>query len=300
MRIFLTGATSVIGSAAAPALARAGHTVTALVRTGQAAGVKQHGVDVLTGELADVAVNRGALDGFDALVHCARDTSPNGVEIDRQLIEAFREVFWRAGHGLFLYASSTWVIGPTRGSVDETAPLHPPQIERDRPAIEKHVLDSQGGGVRAIVVRPGVVYGGERGVVADMLRDAMNGIVRVVGTGDNHWPLVYRDDVADLFVRLLAHADIAGIVHATDGSDDTVNDLVEAMATHVTHPPEVRHMSLEQARARMGPLAEALAMDQMVRSPKALAIGWTPSLTSAARNVPRLLEERRDQVMGAG
>ena len=50
----------------------------------------------------------------------------------------------------------------------------------------------------------------------------------------------------------------------------------------------------------MGPLAEALAMDQMVRSPRALAIGWAPSLTSAARNVPRLLEERRDQVMGAG
>ena len=43
-----------------------------------------------------------------------------------------------------------------------------------------------------------------------------------------------------------------------------------------------------------------LAMDQIVRSPKALAIGWAPSLTSASRNIPRLLEERRDQAMGAG
>jgi hypothetical protein len=59
-------------------------------------------------------------------------------------------------------------------------------------------------------------------------------------------------------------------------------------------------MSIADARHRMGALAEALAMDQIVRSPKALAIGWTPSLTSASRNVPRLLEERRDQVMGAG
>lgn len=300
MRIFLTGATSVVGSAVAPALARAGHTVTALVRSGRAARVKAPGVEVLTGDLADITVNRAALEGFDALVHCAHDGSPAGLEIDRQVIDVFREMFWRAGHGVVVYASSTWVIGPTRGAADETAALHPPEIERNRPAIEKHVLDSQGGGVRAIVVRPGVVYGGERGVVADMLRDAMNGIVRVVGTGDNHWPLVYRDDVADLFVRLLAHPDISGIVHATDGSDDTVNDLVEAMADHVTHRPEVRHMTPEAARTRMGPLAEALAMDQRVRSPRALAIGWTPSLTSAARNVPRLLEERRDQVMGAG
>jgi hypothetical protein len=29
-----------------------------------------------------------------------------------------------------------------------------------------------------------------------MLRDAGNGIVRVVGSGDNHWPLIYRDDLA--------------------------------------------------------------------------------------------------------
>jgi nucleoside-diphosphate-sugar epimerase len=178
--------------------------------------------------------------------------------------------------------------------------INPPEIERDRPATEQAVLESHGGGVRAVVLRPGLVYGGDSGVVSDMLRDAANGIVRVVGSGDNRWPLIYRDDLADLFVRVVAHADAAGIVHATDGSDDTVNDLVAAMSSHVVHKPEVRYMSIADARHRMGTLAEALAMDQIVRSPKALAIGWSPSLTSASRNVPRLLEERRDQVLGAG
>ena len=302
MRIFLTGATSAIGTAVAATLARAGHSVSALVRPSRPvpAKLRQQGVDVLTGDLSDIAVNRGALDGYEALVHCARDTSPRGPEIDRQLVDAFRDVFWRAGRGLFVYTSSAWVIGPTRGPVDETTAVNPPEVERDRPAIERVVLESKGGGVRAIVVRPGVVYGGENGIVADMLRDAMNGIVRVVGSGDNHWPLVYRDDLADLYARLVVHPEIDGVVHATDGSNDTVNDLVEAMGAHVVHKPEVRHMSIADARHRMGALAEALAMDQIVRSPKAHAIGWVPSLTSASRNVPRLLEERRDQVMGAG
>jgi nucleoside-diphosphate-sugar epimerase len=302
MRIFLTGATSLVGAAVAASLARAGHHVTAIVRpTGPVpARLRQQGIEVLTGDLSDVAVNRGSLDGYEALVHCARDTSPRGPEIDRQVIDAFRDVFWRAGRGLLVYASSAWVIGPTHGPADEAAAINPPECERDRPATERAVLDSQGGGVRAIVVRPGLVYGGDSGIVADMLRDAMNGIVRVVGSGDNHWPLIYRDDLAELFARLVAHPDISGIVHATDGSDDTVNDLVEAMSTHVVHVPEVRHMSIADARHRMGTLAEALAMDQIVRSPKALAIGWTPSLTAASRNVPRLLEERRDQAMGAG
>jgi nucleoside-diphosphate-sugar epimerase len=301
MRIFLTGATSLIGAAVAPALVKAGHKVTAILRpTGPVpARLRQQGIDVLTGDLSDVGANRSALEGHDALVHCARDTSARAVETDRQVIDACRDVFWRAGRGVLVYASSAWVIGPTRGAVDESTPITPPEIERDRPATEQAVLESQGGGLRAVVVRPGLVYGGDGGVVADMLRDACNGIVRVVGTGDNHWPLIYRDDLADLFVRLIGHADVAGIVHATDGSDDTVNDLVEAMSSHVTHKPEVRHMSMADARHRMGALAEALAMDQVVRSPKALGIGWAPSLTSASRNVPRLLEERRDQVMGA-
>ena len=302
MRIFLTGATSLIGAAVAPALVRAGHQVTAILRpTGPVpARLREQGVGVLTGDLSDVAANRAVLEGYAALVHCARDTSARGPEIDRQVIDTWRDVFWRAGSGLMVYASSAWVIGPTAGAVDESTAINPPEIERDRPSTERAILESQGGGVRAVVVRPGLIYGGDSGIVSDMLRDAANGIVRVVGSGDNHWPLIYRDDLVDLFVRVIGHAAAAGVVHATDGSDDTVNDLVEAMSSHVTHKPEVRHMSLADARHRMGALAEALAMDQIVRSPKALAIGWTPSLTSASRNVPRLLEERRDQVMGAG
>lgn len=302
MRIFLTGATSLIGAAVAPALVKSGHHVTAILpaKGPVPARLREQGVDVLTGDLSDVAANRSTLEGYTALVHCARDTSPRGPEIDRQVVDTWRDVFWRAGSGLMLYASSTWVIGPTPIAVDESAPINPPEIERDRPATERAFLESQGGGVRAVVVRPGLVYGGDSGIVSDMLRDAANGIVRVVGSGDNHWPLIYRDDLVDLFVRVIAHADVAGIVHATDGSDETVNDLVEAMSSQVTHKPEVRHMSIADARHRMGALAEALAMDQIVRSPKALSIGWSPSLSSASRNVPRLLEERRDQVMGAG
>src|SRR5215208_5169695 len=120
MRIFLTGATSLIGGAIAPALARAGHHVTAIVRpTGPVpARLKQQGIDVLTGDLSDVSANRSALDGYDALIHCARDASPQGPEIDRRVVDTCRDVFWRAGRGVMIYASSAWVIGRTRGAVD--------------------------------------------------------------------------------------------------------------------------------------------------------------------------------------
>jgi hypothetical protein len=52
-------------------------------------------------------------------------------------------------------------------------------------------------------------------------------------------------------------------------------------------------MPIEEARAKMGPFADALALDQIVRSPRARALGWTRMLHSVAGNVARLLEEFR-------
>jgi hypothetical protein len=43
----------------------------------------------------------------------------------------------------------------------------------------------------------------------------------------------------------------------------------------------------------MGAFADALALDQVVRSPRAKALGWTPALHSVAGNAARLLEEWR-------
>ena len=52
-------------------------------------------------------------------------------------------------------------------------------------------------------------------------------------------------------------------------------------------------MPLPEATKKMGAYAEALALDQIVRSPRARAIGWKPSLRSVAGNAARLVEEWR-------
>jgi hypothetical protein len=53
-------------------------------------------------------------------------------------------------------------------------------------------------------------------------------------------------------------------------------------------------MPLEEARNKLGPYADALALDQIVRSARARALGWSPTLHSVRRNIPRLLEEFRE------
>lgn len=299
MRIFLTGATGYVGSAVLHALLRGGHQVTALVRDPEKAErVAMRNVQPVIGDLSKLKSHLAAAEACDGIIHTAFE-SKRGPIVDREAIEVLLGAARRrsaAGHtSFFVYTSGVWVLGKTTKPAEEDAPVNPAPLVAWRPAHENAVLDvGAGGGVRTAVIRPGVVYGGSRGIIGDMLKDAANGLVRVVGAGKNHWPCVYDRDLADLYLRVASNPTASGIFHANDEADERVNDIAEALANHAKTPADIRHVPLEEARAKMGDYADALALDQKVRSPRARALGWSPSLHSVARNVARLLEEYRN------
>ena len=169
-----------------------------------------------------------------------------------------------------------WVLGPSPDPATEESPLNPTPIASWRPAHEKLVLDAVSPTLRTMVVRPGVVYGNGGGMVGDLLKMASNGLVRVVGDGNNHWPLVYDRDLADLYARLVANPEASGIYHANDEGDERLNDIIAAIKPHVAHRPDVRYVPIDEARTKMGPMADAWALDQVVRSARARALGWAP------------------------
>lgn len=302
MRIFLTGATGYVGAAVFDALVRAGHEVTALVRDHEkAARVASCGGHPFVGNLADPESFRGAAEAQDGYIHTAFDPSNRGPEIDRVALEAIvasarrpRTAGSTAPSTRFvIYTSGIWVLGRTSEPAAEDAPVNPVALVSWRPEIEQFMIGSATDRVRSIVVRPGIVYGGGEGIVGELFKNASNGLVRVVGDGSNHWPLIYDRDLADLYVRLAAREDAAGIYHANDEGDERVNDLVSAIAPYLAVRPDVRYVPLEEARSKMGPYADALALDQVVRSPRARALGWAPTLHSVAGNAARLLDEWR-------
>jgi nucleoside-diphosphate-sugar epimerase len=231
------------------------------------------------------------------IVHTALDGSSRRDKIDRQAIETFLGAATsRAASGrpsAFIYTSGVWVLGPAPSAVDESARPNPAELVSWRPGHEQRVLDTGSAGVRAIVIRPGIVYGGARGIVADIFKDVANGLVRVIGSGDNHWPLIYDRDLGDLYLRLVNTPAASGVYHANDEGDETVNHLVEAIGAHAPIHPSVRHVPLAEARQKLGPYADALALDQIVRSPRARGLGWAPTLHSVAGNAVRLFDEWR-------
>jgi nucleoside-diphosphate-sugar epimerase len=299
MRIFLTGATGYIGSAVLDAIVRGGHQVTALVRDPERAErISQRGVKTVVGELSKDKSYAGKAAECDAIVHTAYENSKRGVKVDRQAIDSLLAAAHRrvseGKSASLVYTSGLWVLGDTQGRATEDFPAHPAAHAAWRLEHERLVLEANANGIRTAVVRPGIVYGGSRGIIGDLLRDALNGLVRVVGDGRNHWPCVYDRDLGDLYLRVVTNPAASGIFHANDEADERVDDIVEAIARHAKMPPDVRHVPIEEARAKLGPYADALALDQIVSSARARALGWAPAIHSVSANVPRLLEEFRN------
>jgi nucleoside-diphosphate-sugar epimerase len=302
MRVFLTGATGYVGSAVLDALVRAGHEVTALVRDPAMAEMlsRRSGVHPVLGELATPKSYVKHVEACDGTIHTALEGSKRNAAVDRQAIETLLpSVRKRASSKgerapFFIYTSATWVIGKATWPADEDSKLNPTPLMSWRPAHEQAVLEAGAdGAVRTVVLRPGIVYGGARGIIADLVKEASNGLIRVIGNGKQHWSCVYDRDLADLYAKLATSETASGIFHANDEADESVEDIIAAIANQVTMRPDVRNVPLEEARAKIGMLADALALDQKVRSPRARALGWVPSLHSVAGSVARLFEEFR-------
>ena len=297
MRIFLTGATGYIGSAVLDALLRANHKVTALVRSPQAAdALALRGVTPVLGDLRTLKSCRAVAEGFDSYIHTAADSTAKREEVDRKTIDTLMSAAAaraRTSPCSFVHTSGLWVLGSNAQPMDETAQPNPGQLLGWRVAHEQIVLQAATANLRTAIIRPGIVYGGSHGIVSDLLKNGLNGLIRVIGAGENHWPLVYVRDLADLYVRAAGLPEASGIYHANDEADETVNAIVDGIKRHLSMPPDVRHVPLEEGRKKLGAYADALALDQRVRGPRARALGWSPTLHSVSTNVPRLLEEFR-------
>src|SRR5262249_7107998 len=186
--------------------------------------------------------------------HAAFDYT-RGPSVERAALEAIIEAARRprtAGSKVpdrrfIIYTSGVWVLGRAPEPVAEDAPVNPIGMASFRPDHERLVLAAGRRRLRTAVIRPGVVYGSGGGLVGDIFKAAANGLVRVIGDGNNHWPLVYDRDLADLYARLVVNEDASGIYHANDEGDERVNDIVAAIGPYLSVRPDVRYVPIDKA-----------------------------------------------------
>jgi nucleoside-diphosphate-sugar epimerase len=277
MKVFLTGATGYIGTAVAERLRAAGHQLSGLARTDQAvAKLEAAGVTPVRGDFTNPAAVASGARSANAVISMA---TTYDAKVDAPAVDAILDAL-AGSNKPFIYTSGIWVNGDTAGMVvDETTPPEPVELVAWRKAVEDRVLEAAGRGVRSVVIRPAIVYGRGGGIPAGFRDSARKaGAARFVGSGENRWPMVHVDDLADVYLLALERAPGGTLLLAASGPAYPVRELAAAASRGAGRSGNTAEWPIEEARTELGSgYADALTLDQQASSRRAEELlGWRP------------------------
>ncbi|MEU5083598.1 MULTISPECIES: NAD-dependent epimerase/dehydratase family protein [Streptomyces] len=275
MKVFVTGGSGYIGRSLLRILSERGDSVTALVRSDESAKtVSDLGATPVKGELTDATVLREAAAAADGVVHLALTGDERSGEVDRAAANA---LLAGAGGNPYVHTGGSWTYGDTDGFADEDAPFAPPMITAWRGPLEEQLLATRTQGSHPVIVRPGIVYGQGGGLLGFFLGEGVQaGAIGYLGDGTSHWSLVHVDDIADLYARALT-APAGGHYLGVTGVSVQTREVAEALGQAAGIPGRTRSISREELAGKLGPLADALFLDQRFATTKAQdELGWNP------------------------
>ncbi len=281
MRVFITGASGYIGQAVALAFRKRGHHVSGLVRSETSANhLRMNEIIPIIGDISQPQTYFFHAEQAEVLVHCAFEMSAEAVSKDLVAIETLLSAAKKSTQvKSLIYTSGIWVYGNTRGQLaDEMTPLNPLNLVRWRPDHETQILEAASPTLRAMVIRPGCVYGGAGSLTAMWLAEASKtGNISYIGDGSNRWSMIHRDDLAESYV-LAAEKELSGsAINVNDGTHYTVREMVEATAKAAKIPGKILSLSEREATQLYGPLAEGLSVDQRISNERAIRLlDWHP------------------------
>jgi nucleoside-diphosphate-sugar epimerase len=215
MTVLVTGATGDVGRHVTERLLADGMAVRALCRS--VPDGLPGGVELVHGDLTAPETLDPAVAGVDAVVHCAAHLGGGGRELHRQVnvggTTALLAAAQRAHVGRVVHLSTLAVYGrKCDGQFVRPADGYDPFPElRDdyawsKIAAERWVrLYRDHGGLDAVVLRPGIIYGGRRDFVARVAR-RVGPLLVVLGSPGMLLPLVHVHDVAEAVLRALRTA----------------------------------------------------------------------------------------------
>lgn len=282
MRVFVTGASGWIGSAALAELLRAGHRVVGLARSDAAAAtLAAAGAEVHRGSLDDLdSIRAGARDA-EAVIHLANkhDFSNPAVSnaAERAAVHAIAETLVGTGRP-FLLASV--IAGLARGrpaTEDDASPAHGPDSPRG--GSENLALAFVERGVHTVSVRfaPTVHGAGDHGfisVVAGIARE--KGVSGYPGDGTNRWAAVHRSDAGRLVALALEKAPAGARLHAVAEQGVPTREIAEAIGRALDLP--VAPVDPDDVPDHFGWVGTYFAMDLPATSTATRELlGWTPA-----------------------
>ncbi len=298
MKVFVTGATGVLGRRVVAGLLGRGGQVTAVARTaGKAAALDRLGATPAEVSLFDHDALAAAVAGHDVVVNLAT-AIPTGErandlaawdendrirrEGSRNLVDAALE----AGAGRYVQESITLLYAEGGdGRLDESAPVEPTAITACALAAEAEAarFTATGGG-ESVALRFAYLYGHDSAHTVDAIAAARAGAPFEIGPPDAYRPVVTNDDAAAAVVA--AFDAPGGLYNIADDRPLTRSEHVDALAGALggdvgLAPP----LDIE-----MPATAAMLVRSQRVTSERFReATGWRPRYPSAHEGWPAVL-----------
>ena len=299
MNIVVAGGTGFIGSSLIPLLRLGGHDVVVLTRDPERApptqGVTRVRWDGVTQGEWTVHVQRA-----DAVINLAGESIGGGrwtasrkerivasrVNATRALLESIRRGEKRPS--LFVSSSAVGYYGPVEsGDVTED---HPPgsgfladvclRWEQEASAVGEL-------GVRVVILRTGVVIGEKGGALERMILPFRLYAGGPLGTGNQWFPWVHREDIAGVILFALGSKSLAGPVNVVAPESVDMRTFCAALGVALSRPSwfPVPAIAL---RAALGEMADMILTGQRVVPSKLLGLGYEfryPALAAALASV---------------
>lgn len=306
MRVFVAGATGVLGQPSVKGLVAAGHEVRGAARSeGKAALLRSLGATPVTTDLFDAASVREAVAGCDAVVHLATKIPSltrmrwKGAwkENDRLRRDATHNLVDGAlatNAQTFVMESITFVYADGGEKwLDENAPTNlvwaPLESAMD---AEKETKRFGEGGGRAVILRFGLFYAPYAASTIDTVKLAKRKMFGVIGKGENYFSSIHVDDAAAAVVAALNAP--SGTYNVAEDEPSRQEDYAQAMfeAFHLGKP---RHVPKWLGKLVLGPPSKYILQSQRISSKRFKeATGWSPrhhnvreGMVSVAAAMPR-------------
>lgn len=274
MRVAVTGASGLIGTALVPHLESAGHAVTRFVRRAASAGEQQWD---------GASLDPAQLDGIDAVVHLSgagvgdRRWSPSYKQevLSSRVVSttAVADAVAAAGTPVLLSASAVGFYGDTGDRLtDESGPRGDGFLAAVCEAWEAATAAAENS-ARVVHLRTGIVLSSSGGALGRQLPVFRAGLGAPLGSGRQWLPwITLRDEVAA--IGYLLTAEVSGPVNLVAPNPVTNREFTKALGRAVHRPTLPIGVPGSVLRAGLGEFAGELLTGQRLRPSVLLDAGF--------------------------
>ena len=294
MKVAISGASGLIGTALRSSLTSDGHEVLALTRRASLPPVETITWDVDKGRF-----DASGLEGVDAVIHLAgepvakrwnqarkkaiRQSRVRGTKL---LVEGLKSL--KNPPKLLLSASAVGFYGDGGDTeLDESTPPGEGFLPDVCQEWEKTTMEALGLGIRAVCMRTGIVLSTKGGALGQMLLPFRLGLGGPLGSGKQWMPWVHIDDIVGAFRYVMANDDLVGTVNGTSPNPATNADFAKALG-RALHRPAFLPTPAFGLKILFGEMAQILLEGQRALPKKLLFAGYEfkyPDLSDALEDV---------------